>query len=426
MLDSKALTKIQSIILIAIIAVAAVGGAAYVLWDGSNQSSESIKIGLCADLNMPLGKAALQGLTLAAEQINAEGGLLGRQIEIIGEDSDSEENFDLTKVTVAFTRLLTYYEVDFVIGAGGEGFLIDAAADQKMIMLGTAASADSLTQRVQENYDQYKYFFRTIQNTTIHETAFINTILYLRELTGFNKIAYLATDYGPSAEVAYGKLRTNLEKYGFEYVYDGRFTIGTIDFGSYLAAAEAAGAEILVTGIMTQEGIPLIKEWYDRQSPMIVCGNNYVGSNSLQSWEWTEGKCENVLGAPSNGYPLTTKTLETEEAYFERWGTEISAPAYLNYDTLRFILYEAIKRAGTTETEAVIEALEKTSVETSFFKTFTFTPNHDTMWYPDNDAIVFQWQADGKRVPIYPPEAMEEAGASYTFPDWSGPWDDLD
>ena len=48
------------------------------------------------------------------------------------------------------------------------------------------------------------------------------------------------------------------------------------------------------------------------------------------------------------------------------------------------------------------------------------------MWYPDNDAIVFQWQADGKRVPIYPPEAMEEAGASYTFPDWSGPWDDLD
>jgi len=198
-----------------------------------------------------------------------------------------------------------------------------------------------------------------------------------------------------------------------------------MDFSSYLAAAEAADAEILLTTIMTQEGIPLIKEWNDRQSPMIVCGRNYIGSSQLQSWEWTEGKCENVIPAPSYGYPVTSKTLETEEAYFERWGTEISPPALFNYDTLRFILYEAIKRAGTTETEAVIAALEETSVETSFFKTFTFTPNHDSMWSPDDDAIVFQWQANGERVPIYPPEVVQDAGATYTFPDWPGPWDDI-
>ena len=38
-------------------------------------------------------------------------------------------------------------------------------------------------------------------------------------------------------------------------------------------------------------------------------------------------------------------------------------------------------------------------------------------------ACLFQWQ-DGVQVPVYPIEIMEEAGATYTFPDWPGPWDE--
>jgi hypothetical protein len=37
----------------------------------------------------------------------------------------------------------------------------------------------------------------------------------------------------------------------------------------------------------------------------------------------------------------------------------------------------------------------------------------------------FQWQ-DGIQVPVDPTKIMEEAGATLTFPDWSGPWDDFD
>ena len=52
MLDSKALTKIQSIILISVIIIAAVGGGtAYVLLSKEQQSAETIKIGICADLD---------------------------------------------------------------------------------------------------------------------------------------------------------------------------------------------------------------------------------------------------------------------------------------------------------------------------------------------------------------------------------------
>jgi hypothetical protein len=47
-----------------------------------------------------------------------------------------------------------------------------------------------------------------------------------------------------------------------------------------------------------------------------------------------------------------------------------------------------------------------------------FGPGYDEQYF-------FQWQ-DGVLVPVYPIWLMEEAGATYTFPDWPGPWDNLD
>ena len=99
---------------------------------------------------------------------------------------------------------------------------------------------------------------------------------------------------------------------------------------------------------------------------------------------------------------------------------------------LFYLLADAIKRAGTIETEAVIKALEETSVETSSAKEFTFTKSHVVMVGADsNDPeadymldMLFQWQ-NGKLVPVYPKAIMEKAGETYTFPPWSGPWDDL-
>ena len=97
-------------------------------------------------------------------------------------------------------------------------------------------------------------------------------------------------------------------------------------------------------------------------------------------------------------------------------------------------MVDAIERAGTIETEAVIEALEKTDIETSLARRFVFTSSHDIFvtevepGRPSEDYFFhafFQWQ-DGTLVPVYPPQIMEEAGASYMFPDWPGPWDDLD
>ena len=89
-----------------------------------------------------------------------------------------------------------------------------------------------------------------------------------------------------------------------------------------------------------------------------------------------------------------------------------------------------VRRAGTTETEAVIKALEKTDVETTTARHFVFTSSHGVFIgmagpnRPDADymlVLLFQWQ-NGTQVPVYPEEIMEEAGTTYKYPPWEGVW----
>ncbi len=433
--DSKALTKIQSIILIAVIVVAAVCGTLIVLWDEPGQSSETIKIGVLGDLDGIQGKPAWQAAKLAVEEINAEGGILGKQVELVGEDDDG--GADEIIRTQALTKLITIDKVDFVVGRanGRAGFLIqDIISQHKKIFLGTGSIFEEVTQRVLDDYENNKYYFSMGFNDTCNKLGITDNLFYIRELTGFNKIGYLAEDLDKS-RATLELLDSFLPENGFDLVYKGKFPLGTVDFSSYFAQAEAAGVEVLIPFIALDGGIPFAKEYYDRQSPMVVFGGLCSLVSNPDGWDWTDGKCNHMSLAEyptTAGYPFTSRTLQTRDAYMTRWGEAITIGAAVTHDAIRFILADAIERAGTIETDAVIKALEETRVETSNARNWIFTPSHGLMMGtvahdPDADysiIMIFQWQ-NGQQVPVYPKKIMEEAGVTYTFPDWSGPWDNI-
>ena len=422
--------------MIAVIILAAVSGlATYVLLVGNDQPSETIKIGVLADLGA-FGESALQGAILAAEQLNSQGGILGKQVEVIAEDHDIESGIDMVKISNALTRLITYHNVDFVIGgASGEaGFVCqEIVSEHKKIFLSYAGTSDALTQRVLDEYEKYKYYFKIGANDSSISQGIADSRFLLRESTGFNKVGFLAEDLTRNNGIIARMESFFSEANGFDLVYKGRFPLGTFDLSSYFAAAEAAETEILIPLIAGDSGIPFVKEYYDRQSPMIIYGGSLAKIRFPESWEWTDGKCEYIVVSTESvttGYPLTSKTLPTRDAFINRWGATPSTVGARAYDILRFILPDAIERVGTIETNAVIEALEETSIEISLAQNFVFTSSHDTLMgeHPNNPAedhmltILFQWQ-DGVQVPVYPKEIMEEAGATYMFPDWPGPWD---
>ena len=434
MLDSEALTKIQSIILIVVIVVAAVGaGVAYVLLIGNNQASGTIKIGVLADLDSFNGKKIWQGTLLAAEQINSEGGLLGKQIEVIGADHDIDSGVDVIQINSALTKLITFNKVDFVIGQGGGQVALtcqEIVAEHKIIFIDVNA-ADESSQRVLDNYNKYKYYFSTNWNETSIFQGMTDGLLMMREINGFNNVGIISESWGEP--IIEGLEYVLPELYGFDLVYQAVFPYETVDFSSYYAAAEAAGVEVLLPLISADGGIPFVKEYYDRQSPLFIYGGVIIPVTNPESWEWTDGKCENIITAGwpiTTGYPLTRKTLSAREAYINRWNATPAQQGAMVYDIIRFILPDAIERARTIETDAVIEALEQTSIETSMAKNFVFTSAHVAMVGenpvdPNEDyllILLFQWQ-NGEQVPVYPKKIMEEAGATYTYPPWPGPWD---
>lgn len=410
----------------------------YFFLGGTTPSTETIKIGICGDLDNTNGRALWQGAVLAAEEINAEDGVLGRDFEIMGEDDDSESlPMDVAVATNAFTKLITLDKADYII-ASAVGITLtyqEICSQHKKILFTTTDINNMLTQRVTEDYNKYKYFFRTgFGNETAARKGSLDSILTLRNYTGFNKIGYLYHDFASSGWKLYVSLLVDsLVENGFEVVYDVMVPLDVMDFTSYLAAAEAAGVEILTTFIVGSTSIPLVREWYDRQSPFVLWGVlGDVGTTDV--WDMMEGKCECVsaVGYPvTSGYPLTSKTIPFRETYIARWGELPISFGAIAYDVVRFILPDAMRRAGTAEPEALVEALEKTDVETSSARRFVFTSSHDTMMGknpndPEADHMLvcyFQWQ-DGIQVLVYPQELMEDMGVTYTYPDWLGPWNE--
>ena len=435
-LDSNALTKVQSMLLVAIIVIAAIGGTiTYILMGSQDQSIETIKIGVCSDIDNFSGEAVWQGAVLAAEQVNAEGGVLGRLFEVVAEDDDNEAGNDLSFATNAMNKLIHVDNVDFILSHSTFSSLVyqDIAAQQETILFSNSGPfAENATQRVLDDYANYKYFFRSgVSNTSMSMMGTIQSLMDCREYTGFNKVALVYHDL-PGDWIS--TLVDFLDDYDFELVYNADIPMDTLDFSSYFSHAENAGAEILYPIILGQAGIPFVTEYYNRESPMVMWGLIAMGQQN-DFWDLTEGNCEHTsnTGYPIvAGYPLTSKTLATRDAFIERWGEEIKSYAASAYDTVRFILPDAINRAGTTDSEAVIEALETMDIETSLARHYRFTTSHDILIlsgdvkYPREDyflVCMFQWQ-DGVQMPVFPRGIMEEAGTTYTYPDWAGPWDD--
>jgi branched-chain amino acid transport system substrate-binding protein len=401
---------------------------------GDEQSSETIKIGVLADLDGFYGKSIWQGTMLAAEQINAEGGIMGKKIKVIGEDTDVESGSDATKINLALTRLITFRNVDIIIGmAVNQGIMIqETIAQHKKIFFDMDTTEVAYSQRVLDDYDRYKYYFRITFNATSMFQGTSAPFFQFKELTGLNKIGILADDVGWTKGITEG-LDVVLPELGYDIVYKGEFPPhDTIDFSGYFAAAEQAGVEILIPLIAFQ-AIPFVKEYHDRQSPMVIYGGYLGGVGGSQGWVNTDGKCEYISvssTAVDASYPLTNKTLPFREAYIGKWNEIPPLNAAQAYTILRYIISDAIKRAGTLEVDAVINALEATSVETPNAKNFVFTKSHDPMVGenpndPDYDNVkLFQWQ-NGELVPVYPQKIMEDAGATYLYPPWAGPWDNI-
>ncbi|MDR3423331.1 MAG: amino acid ABC transporter substrate-binding protein [Xanthobacteraceae bacterium] len=208
----------------------------------ASAQSEPIKIGFSLALTGPLapnGKQALLGAKIWEEEINAKGGLLGRKVELINYDDQSNP----ANVPGIYTKLLDVDKVDIVMGPYGTN--LNAPA-MPIVMQKGKVFIGFFALDINAEFHYPKYFSMLPTGPKPRE-AF--TEGFFQAAVAQNpkpQTVALASEDAEFARNACEGARNNAKTYGINIVYDKTFPPGTTDFSPVVRAVQAANADLVV------------------------------------------------------------------------------------------------------------------------------------------------------------------------------------
>ena len=206
------------------------------------QSNEPIKIGFSLALTGPLapnGKQALLGAKIWEEEINAKGGLLGRKVELINYDDQSNP----ANIPGIYTKLLDVDKVDLVNGPYGTNLIAPAlpVVMQKGKLLIGLFGLDA------NKEFHYTRYFSMISAGPQPSRAFTEGYFQVaaQQKPKPETIALAAEDAEFSRNAAEGA-RANAKQYGFKVIYDKTYPPNSTDFSPIIRAIQATNADLVV------------------------------------------------------------------------------------------------------------------------------------------------------------------------------------
>jgi branched-chain amino acid transport system substrate-binding protein len=420
--------KLLLVIFLAFFLVATVGMPAW--------SADTIKIGVIGPMNFSQGKGHWNGALMAQDEINAAGGVqVGpkkMKIELV--KADSNEFISMTDATNAMELLLTREKVNFVVGGFRTEAVLamqDIAMDYKTIFLGCGAATKSICDRVGENYDRYKYWFRItpFNNIFLARGNFIHLAMVadvMRKTLGIQtpKVAIVGEKQA-WVEAMIKAAEANIPKMGMEVVGVWRPSQTATDVTAELSAIQRSGAQIVFTIFSASVGVTFAKQVGELKLPVVQVGIN-VEAQKEGFWEATGGMGNYVMTMNTYARDVEYNDLTKPfvDGYIKRFG---EVPTY-TADTHEAILLlaEAIQRAGSLDPDKIVAELEKTDEQGTAGR-FKFDKNHDPVWGPGYlTSLGVQWQ-DGKLVGVWPnkwkaaenaPEITYKGIVDYKLPPW--------
>jgi branched-chain amino acid transport system substrate-binding protein len=206
------------------------------------QSGEPIKIGFSLALTGPLapnGKQALLGAKIWQEEINAKGGLLGRKVDLVYYDDQSNP----ANIPGIYTKLLEVDKVDLINGPYGTNLVapaIPVAMQKGKLLIGLFALDGNKEFR-------YSRYFSVIGAGPKPSQAFTEGYFEVaaQQKPKPQTVALVAEDAEFARNACEGA-RENAKTFGFNVTYDKTFPPGTTDFSPIIRALQAADADLVV------------------------------------------------------------------------------------------------------------------------------------------------------------------------------------
>jgi branched-chain amino acid transport system substrate-binding protein len=368
------------------------------------QSTDPIKIGVIAEAQAVAGSSIPQAAQMAADEINAAGGVNGRKIEIVTYDNHSSA----AESVRAFQRAATEDHVNAVIASYISEVVLALepwTGRLKTVMVTPGAASDVITQNIAKDYDNLKYTFHGYLTSTSLADQVCSATKELLVGDLHMKTAVVMSEDAAWTTPLDAEYIKCLPEAGLKVVDHIRFSPDTTDFTPIFNKIEGEKPDVIITGI-SHVGVQPTVQWKQQEVPIPMLGISSQATNS-SFWNDTNGATEGVLyqAVSGPGVAVTPKTLPFVAAFNKRYGNNPSYCGYTAYDEVYYIA-DAIKRAGSTDPDKLVDALEKTdyigTIGRVQFKGKDSPNPHALKIGADTiTGLMLQWQ-NGKQVNLWP------------------------
>ncbi|MGQ2978197.1 MAG: ABC transporter substrate-binding protein [Polaromonas sp.] len=351
-------------------------------------SKTEITLGSIQDLSGPIagfGKQARLGMLLRVDEINEQGGINGRKLKIIVEDSA----YDPKKAVLAAQKLVNQDKIFMMVGHIGTAQNLAAMPvqfEKNVINFFPITAA----REMYEPFHKLKYSFAATYFDQIRSAA-----PKLAKDKGLNKVCTLYQDDEFGLEVMRGG-EAGLKTLGMEFAEKTSYKRGATDFSSQVAKMKAAGCEMVVLGTIIRETIGAIGESRKTGFNPVFLGSSAAYTDLIHK-----------LGGPAMNGLYATMTVQNpylDEASqpIRFWANKYKTK--FNEDPTVFSVYgyniidtfaKAAQKAGTNlTTDSFIKVMDSTSIPPDMFGSAaaTFSPTKRL----GNDSSRLSQITDGK------------------------------
>jgi branched-chain amino acid transport system substrate-binding protein len=360
-------------------------------------NAEPIKIGtslpLTGSKSAP-GNAAKQGYEVWVDMINASGGLLGRQVELVIKDDASDQN----TIVADYNALISQDKVDLLFGTFSSLLVLPSSAvaeKNNMLYVSPTGGAAEIYERG---------FTKTFMSPDAGK-VWANYIVSLPEDQRPKTAAYPTLDDPFTAPVIEG-IKEIFTAAGIQNVYEKTYPEGTTDFDTIVNAIKGANPDVVVHGAIFEDGVALVRgmlkagfqaKWlFQTTAPSL--GDQYAQAIGPEN---TEGIFYHMSHSPD---AKTPGNAEFVARFYEMFpdATELPedvADAYATGQTVA----AAVTAVGSLDQDALANWLHSNTVETILGPL-----SWDAQGRPQGEFMIGQWQG-GKAVIVLPSLAATAA-----------------
>lgn len=336
--------------------VAVVG--VFMVATGTAMAADTIKLGVAGPHSGDLasyGIPTIKAAELVVKDINAKGGVLGKQVELLVED-------DVCKPEVATntaTKLVSE-GAHVVLGhicSGATKAAMGIYKDSKIPTMSPSATNPALTQS-----GDYPNFFRTIASDDAQARLEVDFALDVLKL---KKIAVLHDkgDYGKGlAEFAKKFLEADSRA---EVVFYEGITPGAVDYTAVVQKIKKSKAEAVIFGGYHPEASKIVSQMRKKRMKTIFISDDGVKDDTFI--KVAQKYAEGVYATGPQDVSSNPMAMAANEAHKKAHGSDPGA-FYLNAYSAAIALLNAIEQAGSTDYAAVTNALRTKDVETPLGK----------------------------------------------------------